>query len=184
MSKDDFISQLRAEDSVAIKQLLQKAFKPCASLILSNNGNRADVSDYLQEGVMVFIEQLRRPNFELNCAPVTYVYSVVRNLWLKRLNKQKKGGLSLIMDNPDYDYVVVQEDEIEEKKELETKHLLVAQVLKEKMKEDCRKVIVAFYYKKMSMQEIAAEMDYTAKFAKVKKNRCLDKFRQLVREAA
>lgn len=184
MDKDEFIKQLKAENPDAIKLLMQKAFKPCASLILNNSGNRTDVLDLLQEGVVVLIENLRKPDFKLWCAPVTYVCGVVKRLWLKRLDKQKKGGLSLIIDNPDYDYVVVQEDEIEEKKELEAKHVLVAKVLKEQMKEDCRKIIVFFYYKKMSMKEIAVEMDYTAKFAKVKKNRCLDKFRQLVRDAA
>lgn len=184
MNNEDFLNQLRAENSKAIKQLLEKAYKPCASYILSNSGNRTDVSDYLQEGVIGFIEKLRTPDFVLTCAPTTFVYSIVRNLWLKKLNKQKKGGLSLIVDNPDYEYVVIQEDEMEEKVEQEAKHNLVAKVLKEQMKEDCRKMIVFFYYKKMSMKEIAVAMDYTAKFAKVKKNRCMDKFRQLVREAA
>ena len=176
------IDQLKKGDRGAMKMLYNSAFAQCASLVMSNNGSREDAKDFFQEALVVLITNLKKPGFELKCAPATYLYSVVRNKWLKRHSKEKKTGLSLIIDNPDYNYVAVAEDEIEEKQELETKHELIAKVLKEQLKEDCRKVIIAFYYKKLSMQEIAEQMDYTAKFAKVKKNRCMGHLRKQVRE--
>jgi len=106
----------------------------------------------------------------------------MRNLWLKRLNKKNKGGLSLVIDEPsDMEYIIIQEDKLDEKKEKEKQLDLIAEILKD-FKEDCRKILTAFYFKKQSMKEIAAMMDYTNQFIRVKKVRCMDALKKKVKE--
>jgi len=125
---------------------------------------------------------LRKENFVLSCGLKTYLYSIMRNLWLKRLNKNKKGGLSLIMDDSsEMEFIIIQEDELAEKHEKEQQLNVVAAVLKD-FKEDCRKILTAFYFKKQSMKEIAAAMDYTNQFIRVKKVRCMDALKKKVKE--
>lgn len=176
------IDLIRQGETNAIKALYKSDFAQCASFILSNRGSRDDAKDLFQEAIMVLISNLRKEDFQLKCATGTYLYSIVRNLWFKHWNSKGVKNTDFILDNPGYHFVPVAEDEMEEKTVLEEKHELIAELLKKEMKEDCRKVILAFYYEKKSMEQIAKLMDYTAKFAKVKKNRCMGYLRKMVRE--
>lgn len=176
---ENFNEKLSQGDRSAIHTLYQNDFSVCASFILSNKGSRVDAKDLFQEAVVVLINNLKKKDFELRCSTATYLYSIVRNLWLKRLNSKHSKQVDLIVDHPDYNFVLVDEDEIEEKTEIEEKHLLIAKLLKNDMKEDCRKVITAFYFQKKSMKDIAKMMGYSDKFVRVKKNRCMDRLRKM-----
>ncbi|MEM6317092.1 MAG: sigma-70 family RNA polymerase sigma factor [Bacteroidota bacterium] len=177
-----FIHQLKAGEGLAFKQLYKNVFPACSNLILNNNGTMNDARDVFQESLMILVKNLRKERFELSCSIKTYLYSIMRNLWLKRLGKNNKGGLSLVMDDPsDTEYVIIQEDELEEKHEKEKQLNMVADILKN-FKEDCRKILTAFYFKKQSMKEIAAAMDYTNQFIRVKKVRCMDALKKKVKE--
>lgn len=177
----EFQELLKSGDRIAFRKLYTSIFPPCSNLILSNNGTMNDARDIFQESLMILVKNLRKVDFELTCGIKTYIYSIMRNLWLKRLNKNKRGGLSLIIDEPsDTEFIIIQEDELTEKKEKEKKLDLVAVVLKE-LKEDCFKVLTAFYFKKQSMKEIAATMNYSDQFIRVKKVRCMDTLKKKVK---
>ena len=81
----------------------------------------------------------------------------------------------------DREYIIIQDDELTEKKEKEKQLDIVAEVLKD-FKEDCQKILTAFYFKKQSMKEIAAAMNYTNQFIRVKKVRCMDALKKKVKE--
>lgn len=177
-----FLDLLKSGDRGAFRELYTSVFPPCSNLILNNNGTMNDARDMFQESLMVLIKNLRKDNFELSCNIKTYLYSIMRNLWLKRLNKKKRGGLSLVIDDPsDVEFIIIQEDELIEKQEKEMQLDIVAEVLKD-FKEDCRKILTAFYFKKQSMKEIAAAMNYTNQFIRVKKVRCMDALKKKVKE--
>ncbi len=182
INSSDFLELLKSGNGTAFRELYTSIFPPCSNIILSNNGTMNDARDIFQESLMVLVKNLRKENFELSCSVKTYVYSIMRNLWLKRLNKQKKGGLSLIFDDPsDMEFIIIQEDELTEKKEKEKQLDIVAAILKD-FKEDCRKILTAFYFKKQSMKEIAANMEYTDQFVRVKKVRCMNALKKKVKE--
>ena len=173
---------LKSGNKDAFRELYTSIFPSCSHLILNNNGTMNDARDIFQESLMVLVKNLRRVDFKLTCDIKTYIYSIMRNLWLKRLNKQKRGGLSLVIDEPsDREYIIIQEDELAEKEEKEQQLDIVAEILKD-FKEDCRKILTAFYFKKQSMKEIAATMDYTNQFIRVKKVRCMDALKKKVKE--
>ena len=50
------------------------------------------------------------------------------------------------------------------------------------MGDDCKKIITAFYFQKLSLKEIADWLDYTDNFIKVKKKRCMDALKAKVFE--
>lgn len=177
-----FLNLLKSGDRATFRELYASVFPPCSNLILNNNGTMNDARDIFQESLMILVKNLRQEGFELSCNVKTYIYSIMRNLWLKRLNKQKRGGLSLVIDEPaDMKYILIQEDELTEKKEKEKQLDVVAEVLKD-FKEDCQKILTAFYFKKQSMKEIAAAMNYTNQFIRVKKVRCMDALKKKVKE--
>ena len=55
------------------------------SLIINNNGTADDAKDIFQEAMIVLYEKARSGTFELSCQIKTYVYSVSRRLWLKKI---------------------------------------------------------------------------------------------------
>lgn len=182
IDNSDFLNKLKTGNETAFRELYKSVFPPCSNLIINNSGTMNDARDIFQESLMILVKNLRKEGFELSCGIKTYLYSIMRNLWLKRLNKKNKGGLSLVMDDPsDTEYILIQEDELEEKQEKEKQLDIVAEILKD-FKEDCRKVLTAFYFKKQSMKEIAAAMDYTNQFIRVKKVRCMDALKKKVKE--
>src|SRR6516225_9821011 len=77
------------------------------SLILNNNGNREDAKDIFQEAIIVLYEKSKSDSFQLSCLIKTYVYSVSRRLWLKRLMQMQR----LTSETIDvYELVVVEAD--------------------------------------------------------------------------
>ncbi len=173
------VTRLRRGESAAIKQVYKVAFPACVRLITNNSGTQEDAKDLFQECLIVLFKNLRKEDFELTCTVKTYLYSVARNLWLKRLNK--KGTLQLDMDEPDQDFILIQEDEVAEKQEVEQKHQLIADILRD-FKDDCKQLLTSFYFKKLPLKEIAESMGYTYSFARVKKSRCMDALKKAVQE--
>lgn len=175
----NIVVRLRRGDRRAIRELYEQAFPQCASIVYRNNGDKEDAKDLFQEALLVLFNNVRRHDFRLTCDVKTYLFSVVRNLWLKRLNARKKGGLALVMDAQEEAYIIIAEDELEEKMQFETKHRHIAEIL-ENFKADCRALLMSFYFQKKSLKEIAKAMGYTDQFVKVKKNRCMEALKKEV----
>jgi RNA polymerase sigma factor (sigma-70 family) len=105
----------------------------------------------------------------------TYLYAIAQNIWLSNL--RKKSSVTIIDDESVLSDSVEDVDDMEEHLELEKKHNYVADALKS-MKEECRNIIEAAFYKKLSGSEIAKLLGYTESFVKVKKFRCLEELRK------
>src|SRR5213592_873475 len=71
----------------AVEAIYQDNYNMVQSLIINNNGSSDDAKDIFQEAMIVLYEKVRSGSFELNCQIKTYVYSVCRRLWLKKLQQ-------------------------------------------------------------------------------------------------
>lgn len=175
----DLIEQLKRGERKAVEFLYKDAFSYCAQIITSNNGSMDDAKDLFQEALIVLFRNLRKEDFTLSCKIKTYLYSVCRNLWLKKLNKKKTRGNEVSFEDHHKDFLVFEEvefnfDEIEpDKFELVNKAF-------QSIKEDCRKLLMGYYFKKISLKDLAVTLDYTYQFIKVKKNRCMGKLKSEV----
>lgn len=58
--------------------------------ITNNSGNEHDAKTITAECLEAFYECCRKPNFELTCKFSSFIYSICRNLWLKKLNIRKR----------------------------------------------------------------------------------------------
>ncbi|MFK7935324.1 MAG: RNA polymerase sigma factor [Saprospiraceae bacterium] len=174
---NDLLVGLRQNDSVAIKEIYQLAFPACAKLVTNYRGTTDDARDVFQEALIILHRNVRKPDFTLSCKVQTYLYSIVRNLWMRRQEQHRKKGLELVIDEPETEFIIIQEDELEEKRAVEEQHNIIAQCMGE-LSADCQKVLMGFYYKKQSLTEIAELLGYTANFVKVKKGRCMKSLRE------
>src|SRR6187551_927743 len=125
------------------------------SLIINNNGSADDAKDIFQEAMIVLYEKVRSGTFELNCQIKTFVYSVSRRLWLKRLMQQNRFSISDGHENS-----VAVDGEMEEHEKRNTEFLMMEKAMNG-LGEPCKSLLEAFYLKKKSMQEIAAGFGYT-----------------------
>ena len=166
---------LALNDSLVVEAIYRDNYPMIQALILNNNGNSDEARDIFQEAMIVVYEKAVSGNFELNCQLKTYIYSVCRRLWLKRLQQlQRFGNLIERIEET----VVVEED-----LELHEKHnadFILMEEAMTKIGEPCKSLLDAYYIQKKNMQEIAADFGYTnADNAKTQKYKCLVRLKKL-----
>jgi RNA polymerase sigma factor (sigma-70 family) len=166
---------LANNDKKAIETIYKENYNMVQALVVNNSGSADDAKDIFQETLIVLYEKVKSGTFELNCQIKTYVYSVSRRLWLKRLMHQNRFNL-----NPDsHEEVVSVEEDLEEHERRDSEFVLMEKAINN-LGEPCKSLLEAFYMQKKNMQEIAASFGYTnPDNAKNQKYKCLMRLKKL-----
>lgn len=169
------LNGLANEDRAIIEQIYRENFPMIQSLVLNNNGSGDDAADIFQESMIVLFEKAKSPEFELNCLIKTYLYSVARRLWLKKLQQMQRFGRA---SDALVETVSVEEDiETHDQNQLKFNMMDVAM---SKIGEPCKSLLEAYYIHKKPMLQIAREFGYTnADNAKTQKYKCLVRLKKL-----
>lgn len=166
---------LANNDSRAIETIYKDNFTMVQSFILHNNGSYDDARDVFQEAMIALYEKAQSESFVLTCQIKTYVYSICRRLWLKRL--QQLGRYSNQVDNLDETVPVEEDLDLHEKRNAE---FAIMDRAMNSLGEPCKSLLEGYYLKKMGMQELAFEFGYTnADNAKNQKYKCLMRLKKL-----
>jgi len=166
---------LARNDKKAVETIYRENYSTVQSLIINNNGTADDAKDIFQEAMIVLYEKARSGNFELSCQIKTYVYSVSRRLWLKRLQQVNRYS----GDIGNAEALVQVEDDIEEHTRRDAEFEMMGKAILS-LGEPCKSLLEAFYLQKRSMQEIAANFGYTnAENAKTQKYKCLMRLKKI-----
>ncbi|MGG9972379.1 RNA polymerase sigma factor [Ferruginibacter sp. SUN002] len=166
---------LAQNDRVAIETLYRENYNMVQAFILNNNGSVDDARDIFQETIMVLYEKANSNTFELNCKIKTYVYSVCRRLWLKKLQQLQRysGQIDSIEE------IVPVEEELEEHEKKNNDFILMDAAMS-KIGEPCKSLLDAYYLQNKNMQAIAAEFGYTnSDNAKTQKYKCLMRLKKI-----
>ena len=166
-------SELKLNREVVFKQLYKNYFMMVRHYIIKNSGNEEDAHDLFQDSLIILFEKsLQEKEIQLECSIKTFIYSITRNLWLKKLKLQNK----TIACEDFEQYIMVEDVELNQENETQNNQLINAMNL---LGEHCRRILTAYYYLKKSMQEIADEMRYTnADNAKNQKYKCLQQLKK------
>ncbi len=166
---------LARSDKKAIETIYRENYNMIQSLIINNSGSADDAKDIFQEAMIVLYERVRSGTFELNCLIKTYVYSVSRRLWLKRLQQMSRYAPTL----DDLQDTVPVEEEIEENERINNEFQAMDKAISS-LGEPCKSLLEAYYLEKKSMQEIALSFGYTnADNAKNQKYKCLMRLKKI-----
>src|SRR5436190_21446561 len=92
-SDSDFIGGLRSGDNVVLTALYKKYYQLVLKFVVKNSGTEEAARDMYQEAIIVLYERAQDPGFILTCLLQTYIYSVVKRLWLKHLKASGKAYL-------------------------------------------------------------------------------------------
>lgn len=174
-NEQELLKGLVLNDRKAIETIYKQHYNMVQSLIINNNGHSDDAKDIFQEAMIVLYEKVKTGSFELNCLLKTYLYSVCRRLWLKRLTQMQR--FSPEVEN--LEETVPIEEELEKHEQLN----LDFQAMEHSMQnlgEPCRSLLEAYYLQKKSMVEIAVNFGYTnADNAKNQKYKCLMRLKKI-----
>lgn len=173
--ESNLLEGLAASDKKAVETIYRQNYNMVQSLIINNNGSADDAKDIFQETMIVLYEKVRSGTFELNCQIKTFVYSVSRRLWLKRLQQQNRyAAPGDSMEN-----VVAVEEDLEEHEQRNAEFEMMEKAVSN-LGEPCKSLLEAYYLQKQNMQVIAANFGYTnADNAKNQKYKCLMRLKKI-----
>lgn len=174
-SDEALLAGIRKEEEAALAYLYKLHFPMILHFVQNNNGTDDEAKDIYQEAVIIFYEKIRDGGLELNCQIKTYLYSVCRRLWLKRLAlKNRFAGLVSESDS----FVDVEED-LAAADEQEEKFNIMGEALG-LLGEPCKTLLEDFYIQDLSMQTITDKLGYTnADNTKNQKYKCLMRLKKL-----
>jgi len=159
----------------ALRRLYVAYFPMVLQLIINNNGNEDDAKDIYQEAIIVLYNKVKAGNFEQSSKLKTYIYSVCRRLWLKRLTQLNRYG----GDIRDFQEFLPVDDEIElhNERDIQFDKMESALLL---LGEPCKTIMEDFYIYNRSMQDICERFGYTnTDNAKTQKYKCLQRLKKL-----
>ncbi len=152
----------------AFGQLYKQHYKSIIAMVTKNNGSLDDAGDVFQDTLIVLHKNTQKEGFSLSCKMGTYLYSIARNIWLKKL---KKNSRLVSISETEKEFIPISDDNTKILDKMEERNLLFSYL--QKLGEDCRKVLRFFYFDGMRLDEIATQMGYnSAEVAKNKKFRC------------
>ena len=173
-TEEALISRIRNDDDRALAELYKTQYPMVAHFILSNSGTQDEAKDIFQETVLIFYEKIKDGSLTLTCQIKTYLYSVCRRLWLKKL--AEKNRFSGVIDSENF---ISLENETELPEETEEKYAVMERAMN-MLGEPCRTLLEDFYINANSMQDITEKFGYTnADNAKNQKYKCLMRLKKM-----
>jgi RNA polymerase sigma factor (sigma-70 family) len=159
----------------ALNKLYVSYFPMVLQLILNNNGDEDDAKDVYQETIIVLYNKVKSGSFELSSKLKTYIYSVSRRIWLKKLAQQSKKTSNIA----DFEDVLAVEEDMEQHEQKDMQFDKMKTAL-DSLGEPCKTIIEDFYIHNHSMQEICEKFGYTnTDNAKTQKYKCLQRLKKL-----
>lgn len=169
MKQDKIIHQIRnGEVDAAIKKLY-KEFPKVRALVVASGGSSTEARETFHDALILLIEKVQEPQFQLTAKITTYLYGINRFLWLNKARKRHK--------NPEIEWDdahIISEDELGWDETREAKLDVLENVLRQ-ISVRCRELFSRFYFRKQSMTEIAAAMGFSGlASAKTQKYKCME----------
>jgi RNA polymerase sigma factor (sigma-70 family) len=161
----------------SIKSIYREYFSILGWYVQNNSGSQQDAEDVFQEVLVNFIDLVKKDKFRGESSIKTFLYSLNRHVWL---NELKRRGRALAREEK-YEKGQVQEV-------IDISHTIAAREDKQKvydllaqLGDNCKTILLLFYYENLSMKEILAKTDYeTEQVVRNKKYKCLKQLEQMI----
>lgn len=175
IEEKDLLKGLAANDERAAQRIYRDHFNTIQALVINNNGSSDDAKDIFQEAMIVLYEKAKTEGFELSCQIKTFLYSVSRRLWLKRLQQQNR----FASPGDSMEETIPVEEDLQNHEQRNEEFEMMEKAITH-LGEPCRSLIEAYYLQKKTMQDIAASFGYTnADNAKNQKYKCLMRLKKI-----
>lgn len=171
-SEESILRDLKNRNENTIRQVYQANWPKILQMVKLNSGSYAEAKDLYQDSMLDFLEKVSGENFVLTCKLETFIYSICRNKWLYHLR-----GKQRFIEMEDYIEVKDIPDETEEiSANVPDDNQIIRAI--NALGEPCKSLLVGFYYEKLSMEQLAAKLNYkSVNVAKQQKFRCKDRLK-------
>jgi RNA polymerase sigma factor (sigma-70 family) len=166
--------ELKTENNLVIRKVYENNFKKIYKFVLNNSGNIADAEDLFQDAMIVFIEKIRQEQFQLTASIDTYIFSISKNLWLKKLRDRKtqlslKNSQTIDLQNSIINII-----------ENEKTYLERLKGYLQKITDHCYGLIKDFFLKENDIEHIQEKYGYTTRHNAInQKHKCIKQIRRL-----
>ncbi len=134
-----------------------------------------EVKDLFQESLLVFYEAVKQDKYEVNAKISTYLFSVMKHKWINSMNKKKPGYFT-----GEEQSAINKDMNIDERIGFYEKSKRVDYFMN-KLKDDCKRILLLFYYNQVSMKKIALQMNFkNEQIARNKKSLCLKTLQEII----
>jgi len=175
LNEQALLKGLAENDSRAVEALYKSHFSMIQHFVTNNNGSFDDARDIFQEAMITLYEKVQLDNFALTCQIKTYLFSICKNLWLKRLQQMGKYSTPLSAQE---ETISVEED-MDQFEKKDAAFAIMDRALNS-LGEPCKSLLEGYYLNKKGMQELASQFGYTnADNAKNQKYKCLMRLKKL-----
>jgi DNA-directed RNA polymerase specialized sigma24 family protein len=164
----------RKDREAIFKQLYLTAFPKVARMVKTKGGNLSDAQDIFQDALVIFHEKTMQDKLDIKVSAEAYLLGISKHLWNRQFSRQlPQVSLSSIDQQ-----IQIPADYFQP----QLKRFRLWRFI-EKAGEKCLKLLRAFYYQNLTMQEIADEFSYSSvRSATVQKYKCMEKVRTAVKE--
>ena len=175
LNEQALLKGLAQNDSKAVETLYKSHFTMIQHFVENNNGSFDDARDVFQEAMIALYEKVQLDSFVLTCQIKTYLFSICKHLWLKRLQQMGKYR-SPLSENEESISIEMDMGQIEKK---DAAFAIMDRALNS-LGEPCKSLLEGYYLNKKGMQELASQFGYTnADNAKNQKYKCLMRLKKL-----
>lgn len=177
MKDSEVISAIRKGKREKAIKVLYKQFPKIKTNILSSGGDETIAREIFHDSLILLIEKVSDPNFELTSKLSTYLYGINRFLWKNELRRRNK--------NPELEWrdtIILSAEDLNYNEEKEEQMKMLELVLTQ-VTDKCKKIFELFYFKKENMNTIADKLGFSSvNSAKTQKYKCMERAIKLARE--
>lgn len=176
MKDEELIRNIRSGKRNKALKYLYKEYPKIEANICKSGGTKEEAEEIFSDALILMIEKVCDPKFELTSKLSTYLFGIARFMWMNELKKTKRKyelewSDTLILLEEDLDFDSEKEERLKQLEEV------IAQV-----SERCQQIFDLFYFKKESMQSIAAQLGFSSvNSAKTQKYKCIEKSIELAK---
>jgi RNA polymerase sigma factor (sigma-70 family) len=153
-----------------VKFIYAEYFYLLCSYIEQNHGSREDAEDIFQEVVLTFVDLVQKDKFRGESSVKTFLYAINRNIWLNELKRRGRQEKRDHRFSAEQTYTEPGIEKIVSNREARKQ---VFSIL-DQLGDICKKILLAFYYENLPIQEILKRLDYqNEQVVRNKKARCM-----------
>ena len=178
-SDAEVISNLMENTRVdaALRHLYRENFELLSRYIVNNSGSEQDAEDIFQEVMVAFIGLVKAGKFRGESSIRTFLFSLNKNIWLNELKRRGRAEARELKYEKQNEQVAVTADMAMELKQTKSELMEVI----EQLGENCKKILMLFYFENKSMKEIVDHLPYeNEQVVRNKKSKCLKKLEEMV----
>jgi RNA polymerase sigma factor (sigma-70 family) len=172
-SDTEILQEIRSGNQQILLYMFEENYSSIKKYVLSNSGSVEDVDDVLQEAIIVVWQNAVKEEFQLSSQLNTYIYAIVKNIWLKSLKKKQR---EVNIHDNEYDHI---NPVSQGQSQYDRKVLLDCMT---EIGETCKQLLSYYYFDGYNMTQIGELLGFNnADTVKAKKYQCLKRLQEIIK---